>query len=257
MRDGDFDDVLRQAVALLQGEGLPPDEADESREQRLLAGFRWILVDEYQDINSARYELISALVGRTLPDEDDKLSLFAVGDDDQNIYAFDGASSVFIHRFEEDYGAKPAFLTDNYRSSGHIVGAANAVIEPARQRMKAGHRIGVDRNRVNEPPGGAWVGLDPVARGRVQLLPAGDSAITQAQTAVAELKRLSTLGQDWNWSACAVIAREWRIPEPGALPVRGRGGPRTDGERGFLGVLASSRDPRPRSLASMGETRAW
>ena len=59
LRDGDFDDVLRQAVALLRGEGLPPDEADESRE-RLLAGFRWILVDEYQDVNPARYELVGA-----------------------------------------------------------------------------------------------------------------------------------------------------------------------------------------------------
>ena len=115
---------------------------------------------------------------------------------------------------EEDYGAKPAYLTDNYRSSGHIVAAANAVIEPARQRMKAGHPIGVDRNRANQPPGGAWAGLDPVARGRVQLLPAGDSAITQAQTAVAELKRLSSLSQDWNWSACAVVAREWSYLDP-------------------------------------------
>ncbi len=213
LRDEEFDDVLRQAVALLRGEGLPPDQADESR-ARLLAGFRWILVDEYQDINPARYELISALAGRTLPDEDDKLSLFAVGDDDQNIYAFDGASSAFIHRFEEDYRAKPAFLTDNYRSSGHIVATANAVIGPARQRMKAGHPIGVDRNRANDPPGGVWVKLDPVARGHVQLLPAGDSAITQAQAAVAELQRLSSLSQDWNWSACAVVAREWRILDP-------------------------------------------
>ena len=171
-------------------------------------------MDEYQDINPARYELISALAGRTLPDEDDKLSLFAVGDDDQNIYAFDGASSTFIHRFEEDYRARPAFLTDNYRSSGHIVATANAVIGPARQRMKAGHPIGVDRNRANDPPGGVWVKLDPVARGRVQLLPAGDSAITQAQAAVAELQRLSSLSQDWSWSACAVVAREWRILDP-------------------------------------------
>ena len=213
LRDGDFDDVLRQAVALLRGDGLPPDEADESRE-RLLAGFRWILVDEYQDMNPARYELISALAGRTLPDEDDKLSLFAVGDDDQNIYAYDGASSEFIHRFQEDYGARPTFLTDNYRSSGHIVAAANAVIESARRRMKAGHPIGVDRNRVNEPPGGSWVGLDPVARGRVQLLPGGDSAATQAQMVIAELKRLSSLSREWNWSTCAVVARQWRFLDP-------------------------------------------
>ena len=69
-----FRDVLRRAVGLLRGEGLSPDEADEQRE-RLLAGFRWILVDEYQDINADQYELISALAGRTLANKDDKLTL--------------------------------------------------------------------------------------------------------------------------------------------------------------------------------------
>ena len=92
--------MLRQAVALLRGEGLEPEEADDQRE-RLLAGFRWILVDEYQDIGEDQYELISALAGRTLKDEDRKLTLFAVGDDDQNIYAFNGASVEFIRRFRE------------------------------------------------------------------------------------------------------------------------------------------------------------
>ena len=96
--DGAFREVLRQAVALLRGEGLEPEEADDQRE-RLLAGFRWILVDEYQDIGADQYELISALAGRTLEDEDRKLTLFAVGDDDQNIYAFNGASVEFIRRF--------------------------------------------------------------------------------------------------------------------------------------------------------------
>ena len=62
--DADFREILRQAVALLRGEGLPPDEADEYR-TRLLAGFRWILVDEYQDIGPDQYGLISALAGRT------------------------------------------------------------------------------------------------------------------------------------------------------------------------------------------------
>ena len=81
------------------------------------------------------------------------MSLFAVGDDDQNIYAFNGASVEFIRRFEKDYGARPAYLTGNYRSSGHIVAATNAVIEPARQRMKAEHPIQVDRAREKEPAG--------------------------------------------------------------------------------------------------------
>ena len=68
---------------------------------------------EYQDIAEDQYGLISALAGRTLAEEDDRISLFAVGDDDQNIYAFIGASVEFIRRFEADYGASPAYLTDN------------------------------------------------------------------------------------------------------------------------------------------------
>ena len=209
----DFQEVLRQAVTLLRGEGLAPEEADEQRE-RLLAGFRWILVDEYQDIGPDQYELISALAGRTLEDEDRKLTLFAVGDDDQNIYAFNGASVEFIRRFEADYGPRPAFLIDNYRSTGHIVAAANALIEPARQRLKAGHPIGIDRTRAKDPPGGAWDELDPVARGRVQILPAPRDPISQARVVMTELQRLAGLAPDWDWSRSAVIAREWKYLDP-------------------------------------------
>ena len=211
--DAGFKEVLRQAVGLLRGEGLPHDEADELR-TRLLSGFRWILVDEYQDIGSDEYELISALAGRTLAEEDDKLSLFAVGDDDQNIYAFNGSSVEFIRRFEADYGAKPVFLTDNYRSTSNIVTAANTVIEQARQRMKAGNPIHVDRTRVKEPSGGVWTEFDPVAQGKVQILPVGDTPITQAQAVVAELKRMASLAPDWDRSTCAVIARDWRHLDP-------------------------------------------
>ena len=208
-----FREILRQAVDLLRGAGLPADDADEQR-ARLLAGFRWILVDEYQDIGPEQYELISALAGRTLADEDDKLSLFAVGDDDQNIYAFDGASVEFIKRFEVDYRARPAFLTDNYRSTAHIIDAANAVIEPAARRMKSDHPIHVDRARTQQPLGGVWEELDLVSRGRVQIIPIRRDQIAQAQAAIAELQRLSALSADWDWAGCAVIAREWRYLEP-------------------------------------------
>ena len=211
--ESDFRGILQQAVSLLRGQGLPPEEADEYR-TRLLGNFRWILVDEYQDIGPDEYALISALAGRTRSDEDEKLNLFAVGDDDQNIYAFNGSSVEFIRRFEEDYGAKPAFLTANYRSTNHIIQAANAVIEPARQRMKSGHPIHVDRTRAGRPPGGDWAQVDLVAQGRVQILPAGDSSITQAQTVIAELKRLASVAPNWNWSNCAVIARDWRYLDP-------------------------------------------
>ena len=211
-----FREVMRRAVELLRGEGLPPEEADEQRE-RLLAGFRWILVDEYQDIGQDQYELISALAGRTLEEDAGKLTLFAVGDDDQNIYAFNGASVEFIRRFETDYGPKPGYLTANYRSTGHIVAAANAVIEPARERMKSGHPIRVNRARAKDPPGGAWEMLDAVSRGRVQVLRAGRDANSQAISVMKELQRLATLTpEDWDWSRCAVISREWDY----LLPVR-------------------------------------
>ena len=213
--DGMFRDVMRRAVALLRGEELSSEEADERRE-RLLGGFRWILVDEYQDVGPEQYELISALAGRTLEEDAGRLTLFAVGDDDQNIYAFNGASVEFIRRFEVDYGPKPAYLTDNYRSTANIVAAANTVIEPARSRMKADHPILVDRDREAEPPGGAWTELDPVSRGRVQVLPAGGDPVSQARVVIAELLRLSTLAQDWDWARCAVIAREWEY----LVPVR-------------------------------------
>ncbi len=212
--DGDlFRIAMRQAVALLKGEGLPPEEADEQR-GRLLAGFRWILVDEYQDIGPEQYELISALAGRTLQDPDARLGLFAVGDDDQNIYAFDGASVEFIRRFEADYAAKPAFLTANYRSTAHIIAAANLVIAPARQRMKAEHPITVDHRRVKAPPGGDWEHMDPVGKGRVQVLPAGGDPQTQAMAVMAELQRLAGLDPDWDWARAAVISREWKFLEP-------------------------------------------
>ena len=207
-------EILREATALLRGEGLEPEEAEESR-ARLLAGFRWILVDEYQDIAGDEYDLISALAGRTLTEEDSRLSLFAVGDDDQNIYSFNGSSVEFIRRFEQDYSAKPAYLIDNYRSTRHIIDAANAVIGPAGDRMKADHAIRINQERAKTPAGGQWAERDSVAHGKVQVLQIADSsAISQAQTAVAELKRLSSLDPDWDWSKCAVIARQWSYLEP-------------------------------------------
>ncbi len=208
-----FKNVLRQATALLHGEGQDPDEADDLRE-RLLAGFRWILVDEYQDIGAEQYNLISALAGRTKQDADRKLTLFAVGDDDQNIYAFNGASVKFIRRFQEDYGPKPVYLTENYRSSGHIISAANAIIAPARQRMKADHPISIDREREKLPLGGEWERLDPVARGRVQILSVAPNSASQGVGAINELRRISELKTDWKWSSCAVIAREWKYLDP-------------------------------------------
>lgn len=205
----DFDTILSDAVALITGEGLSRAEAEAQREA-LIQGYRWILVDEYQDIGPQEYALIAAVAGRSLDDPDQRLSLFAVGDDDQNIYAFNGASISFIRRFEEDYRAKPKFLTENYRSTRYIIDAANQVIEPARDRMKAGHPITVNRLRGLDPGGGTMAIHDPVGRGRVQYLDVGADETAQAMAAVDELVRLSHLDPDFAWSRTAIISRDWR-----------------------------------------------
>ncbi len=209
----DFDGVVLEAVRQLNGEGLSKSEAEAVRET-LIQGYRWILVDEYQDIGPEEYALISAIAGRSLEDADQKLSLFAVGDDDQNIYAFAGASIDFIRKFESDYNARPEFLIENYRSTQAIIAAANTVIAPARDRMKSGHDIVIDRRRRNQHPGGDMASLDPVVRGRVQLLHAPSGDLAQAMAAIDELVRLSRLDPDWNWANAAIIARDWRRLEP-------------------------------------------
>jgi ATP-dependent DNA helicase RecQ len=238
----DFDGIVMQAVALLRGDGLTKQEAEALRET-LIQGYRWLLVDEYQDIGPEEYALIGAVAGRSL-EEDLRISLFAVGDDDQNIYAFAGASIDFIRRFEADYAAKPVWLTENYRSSAHIVSAANAVIVPAAQRMKTGHDITANRARAKALPGGDWAALDPVAQGRVTLLDAGGDA-AQAVAALDELVRLSHLDPEWSWRRCAVIAREWRRLEPVRAYAEG------------LGIPIDMANEKPLSLWRMREMQGF
>lgn len=209
----DFDGIVMEAVRQLNGEGLSKPEAEAQRDT-LIQGYRWILVDEYQDIGPEEYALISAVAGRSLDDKELRLSLFAVGDDDQNIYAFAGASIRFIRQFEADYSARPMFLVENYRSTGHIIAAANAVIAPAAARMKASHDIAIDRKRSKGLPGGEMAALDPVARGRVQVLDCPSGDVAQALTAIDELVRLSRLDPEWSWSRAAIIARDWRRLAP-------------------------------------------
>ncbi len=205
----DFDGIVAEAVRQINGDGLSRSEAEAQREA-LIQGYRWILVDEYQDIGEVEYALIAAVAGRSLEDPDQRLSLFAVGDDDQNIYAFKGSKISFIRQFEEDYRAKPKFLIENYRSTRYIIDAANQVIEPARGRLKVGHAITVDKMRRLDPGGGVMAGYDPVGHGRVQFLdvPADDTA--QAMAAVDELVRISRLDPGFSWARCAIISRDWR-----------------------------------------------
>ena len=121
----DFDDLIMRTVQLLQTR---PAVAEMYRRR-----FRHVLVDEYQDTNHAQYVLVRELVGgpgtsgagSPLPPGE----LTVVGDSDQSIYAFRGATIRNIEEFEEDYpSARTILLEQNYRSTQNILSAANAVI---------------------------------------------------------------------------------------------------------------------------------
>ncbi|MFJ3649844.1 DNA helicase PcrA [Streptomyces murinus] len=129
----DFDDLIMTTVNLLRAF---PDVAEHYRRR-----FRHVLVDEYQDTNHAQYALVRELVGTGAHAADDAdvppgeydlppAELCVVGDADQSIYAFRGATIRNILQFEEDYpNATTILLEQNYRSTQTILSAANAVIE--------------------------------------------------------------------------------------------------------------------------------
>ncbi|WP_197320719.1 DNA helicase PcrA [Saccharomonospora sp. NB11] len=118
----DFDDLIMRTVELFQAF---PDVAEHYRRR-----FRHVLVDEYQDTNHAQYTLVRELVG-TEPTESglEPSELCVVGDADQSIYAFRGATIRNIEEFERDFpDARTILLEQNYRSTQTILSAANAVI---------------------------------------------------------------------------------------------------------------------------------
>jgi len=124
----DFDDLIGETVAVLQAF---PDIAQYYRRR-----FRHVLVDEYQDTNHAQYVLVRELVGRDAETSPDfpadgvpPAELCVVGDADQSIYAFRGATIRNIEDFERDYpDATTILLEQNYRSTQNILTAANSVI---------------------------------------------------------------------------------------------------------------------------------
>jgi ATP-dependent DNA helicase RecQ len=212
-QEPDFDAVMRRAVDLLEGRVEAGSDPDELRE-RLLKGYRFILVDEYQDIDALQYDLVSGLAGRTRREGDAKLTIMAVGDDDQNIYTFRSTNVEFIRRFAADYAAHKHYLVENYRSTQHIISAANKIIQRAPDRMKVDAPIRIDHTRARHPAGGRWAALDPVGQGMVQLVRAPANANVQAQLAMNELMRLRALDPAADWSDFAVLARTHASLEP-------------------------------------------
>src|SRR5471032_1271219 len=110
----DFDDLVSRTIELL--------DKDEETRVRYQSKFRYVLVDEYQDVNFAQYRLVSMLAAK-------HKNLTVVGDDDQSIYSWRGSDYRMILRFEEDFpGAKIFKLEENYRSTQTILAAANELV---------------------------------------------------------------------------------------------------------------------------------
>ncbi len=110
----DFDDLITTTVNLLS-------ENDNVKEE-LQAKFKFIMVDEYQDINLAQYELINLLCNN-------EKNIMVVADDDQAIYSWRGSDLAFIDKFREQYKPKEIQLVDHYRSTKKILRASQSLIE--------------------------------------------------------------------------------------------------------------------------------
>ena len=166
----DFDDLIMRTVDLLRENPLIAEHYHRR--------FRHILVDEYQDTNHAQYVLVRALVG----DGSDGVTpaeLTVVGDSDQSIYAFRGATIRNIEEFERDFtGAHTILLEQNYRSTQNILSAANAVIA-----RNTGRRA---KNLWTASGDGALITLD-----------AADSEHDEARFVVGEIDRLADSGVEW------------------------------------------------------------
>jgi len=165
----DFDDLVARPVALLK--------KDVEVRDRLRERFRYVLVDEYQDTSAVQLALLVLLCG-------ERPNVCAVGDDDQSIYGWRGAEVKNVLAFERHFpGARVIRLEQNYRSTGHVLACANAVIarNPDRRPKRLFTEAGPgDRVRVVALPGeedeAAFVAGE-IARQRAEGRPWSDFAV--------------------------------------------------------------------------------
>ena len=228
----DFDDLIFEAVRLLESS---PEAADLVRGR-----FGWIMVDEYQDTNLAQERLVELLGLR-------HRNVFVVGDDDQSIYRFRGASRASMERFLKVFpGASSLSLGRNRRSSGRIVAAAAALIEHNQDRLP---KVLSASARAGAP---------------IRLWHCGDAA-AEAATIAAEVGRLIAAGTDP--SRIAVLSRTNAIAQPIAAELGAAGIPHHHrGAQGFyqraevkdvLALLRTLADPAdPADLVALARAAA-
>ncbi len=184
----DFGDLLLHNLSLMRSE---PDVLDQYHHR-----FRYILVDEYQDSNQAQYFWLRLLAQK-------RKNICCVGDDDQSIYGWRGAEVGNILRFETDFpGARVIRLEQNYRSTGHILGAASGLIAHNRGRLgktlyttgDGGERV-IVRCLLDSVEEARWIGevLEDLQRREVPLRET--AVLVRASFQLREIEeRLITIG---------------------------------------------------------------
>ena len=169
----DFDDLIVKTVELFRSH---PEVLDYYQER-----FKYIMVDEYQDTNTAQFELIRLLASKYK-------NLCVVGDDDQSIYKFRGANIYNILNFEKHFSdAKVIKLEQNYRSTQNILDAANAVI----------------RNNIGRKDKSLWT--EQGAGNRIHFRPF-DTAFEEAEYIASDIKRKKRQAES-DYGQCAVLYR--------------------------------------------------
>lgn len=211
-----FEEIIPEAIRLLEGDTTNNDLDAELWRQRLLGGLSHILVDEYQDIDATAYKFVSLLAGKTARESENRLKILAVGDDDQSIYQFAGANVEYIRRFQEDYldNSNPKYpkpvaihhMVENYRSTKNIIAAGNAIISNNEDRMKTVHPIKIDALRTHDANGGILEELDPTTQGKVQILEVGNH-LQQAYACIEEVQRYLGLSERHAPEHCCIVAR--------------------------------------------------
>ncbi len=184
----DFNDLIAQAARLFKEDS----EALQTWQEK----FHYVLVDEYQDTNLAQYDLLRRLTSA-------RRNLAVVGDDDQSIYGFRGADVTNILNFERDFpDATIVRLEQNYRSTGHILSTANAVVQPNSGRLEKS----------------LWTDAEPGARVQHVLAQDPRDEAERVAAMIDEVRRRD----DMTWGDFAVIYRTNMLSRPVEQALRRR-----------------------------------